>query len=175
MGAIELGILRLTGWCVFICYSLGGWVLVYLTIYGWVGLRWYFFHRVTHYFFSNVMSHSKKLKNKYSNLLNIFYFCIILPLLLMHSSEIRGLWLKKLTQWSVSKFAIFLTQSNNAKFDPELANVRVHSFNTILWLLPAQPNFHRLKSSTILVRWQFIYKPYTKSKQTMEMPTVTAV
>ena len=99
---------RLTGWCVFICYSLGGWVLVYLTIYGWVGLRWYFFHRVTHYFFSNVMSHSKKLKNKYSNLLNIFYFCIILPLLLMHSSEIRGLCLKKLTQWSVSKFAIFL-------------------------------------------------------------------
>ena len=108
MGAIELGILRLTGWCVFICYSLGGWVLVYLTIYGWVGLRWYFFHRVTHYFSSNVMSHLKPLKNKYSNLLNIFYFCIILPLLLMHSSEIRGLWLKKLTQWSVSKFAIFL-------------------------------------------------------------------
>ena len=99
---------RLTGWCVFICYSLGGWVLVYLTIYGWVGLRWYFFHRVTHYFSSNVMSHLKPLKNKYSNLLNIFYFCIILPLLLMHSSEIRGLWLKKLTQWSVSKFAIFL-------------------------------------------------------------------
>ena len=66
-------------------------------------------------------------------------------------------------------------QSNNAKFNPELANVRVHSFNTILWLLPAQPNFHRLKSSTILVRWQFIYKLYTKSKQTMEMPTITAV
>ena len=71
------------------------------------------------------------------------------------------------------------SQSNNAKFNPELANVRVHSFNTILWLLlwllPAQPNFHSLKSSTILVRWQFIYKLYTKSKQTLEMPTTTAI
>ena len=66
-------------------------------------------------------------------------------------------------------------QSNNAKFNPEQANWRVISFFEILLLLPAQPNFHRLKSSTILVRWQFIYKLYTKSKQTMEMPTVTAI
>ena len=85
-------------------------------------------------------------------------------------------WQKPETQdekWTKVKRT--LSQSNNAKFNPELANVRVHSFNTILWLLPAQPNFHRLKSSTILVRWQFIYKPFTKSKQTMEMPTVTAI
>jgi len=67
------------------------------------------------------------------------------------------------------------SQQKNTKFDPELANWRVITFFEILLLLPAQPNFHRLKSSTILVRWQFIYILFTKSKQTLGMPTITAI